>query len=81
MIQANAHAPKTKPRTIQKTAERPRRDAISAVSGASEALTASDVAIMFAGSRCPPARMKPEVIPTMAAMVVMIGVGEGAGYS
>ena len=81
MIQANAHAPKTKPTTVQNTAERPRRIAISAVSGASEASITSDVAIMFAGLRWVPARMKPEVIPRMVAIVVIIGVIAGAGYS
>ena len=51
MIQTNAHVPRAKPKTAQNVAERPRRAAISAVSGASEASIASDVAIMFAGSR------------------------------
>jgi len=61
----------------QNVAERPRRAAISAVSGASDASITSDVAIMFAGSRWVPARMKPEVRPRMVASVV-IGVVAGA---
>jgi hypothetical protein len=72
MIQAKAHAPKTKPRIVQRVTDRPRRHAINAVSGASDASIASEVAIMSAGSRCMPAKKKPDVIPTMVATVVTV---------
>ena len=59
-LYASAHIPSTNPATIQRNGDRPRRAAITAVSGASAASTISDVAIISIGALCDRISAKPD---------------------
>ena len=68
---ARAHAPSANPATAQSNVERPRRDAITAVSGARARSIAIDVAIRFIGDSLYPINAKPDAMLSMLATVVI----------
>lgn len=68
---ASAHAPNAKPAIAHRAVERPRRDAIIAVSGASDRSITIEVASRFAGGSRYPIKAKPEVMLNRMARVVI----------
>jgi len=64
-----AQTPSGNPNSDHSAAERPRRDAITPVSGASDASTAREVAIIPAAVSWYPASAKPEAKPIIVASV------------
>ena len=69
MTAASAHAPSASPAMVQRTAERPRRDATIAVRGVSARSMTIEVAIKFAGGSRYPIRANPDAMLKRLAMV------------
>src|SRR5215470_1522493 len=78
---ASAHIPSVKPAIVHPSALRPRRLAMTAVSGASARLTTIEVARMVAGGSRYPIRAKPEVTLKMFAAMLIVCVVAHPPYS
>jgi hypothetical protein len=76
---ASAQAPSTSPATVHRRAERPRRDAIIAIKGASARSITIEVAIRLAGGSRYPIRANPDAMLRRLAIMV-IGLRDSAPY-